>query len=202
MHLLGSLTSLTLLLTTIVPSTVASPVDQSSNDVALRQMEERAGLALTNRQCSNPAQMSLIGDPGINSLTGCGWKMWAACGALAGGVCFLPCLDGGLVPSHPRPTSALIHDMHSFLDPICDGCVTAMGTLGCRSCVEKHELQSALQEFLVDKQDRITQRIQSQYCLVPKAANDIPRVSIQAPAPSTALGSSVPVSSVAPAAVV
>ncbi len=98
MHLLGSFTSLILLLTTIVPSIVATPVEQSSNNAALgQQMEERAALALTNRQCFNPAQMNLLNDPGINvnAVGGCGWKMWAACTAIAGGACFVPCLDGG-----------------------------------------------------------------------------------------------------------
>lgn len=99
MHLLGPLTSLTLLFTTIVPSIVATPVEQSSNDAAL---EPRAGpgspaAIIGNRQCSNPAQINLLNDPGINALAGCGWKMWAACTAIAGGACFLPCLDGGYV---------------------------------------------------------------------------------------------------------
>lgn len=96
MHLLGPITSLTLLLTIIVPSIVATPFDHSSNEAALeKQIEARATLALANRQCSNPAQMNLANDPGIHAISGCGWKLWAACTAIAGGVCFLPCLDGG-----------------------------------------------------------------------------------------------------------
>ncbi len=89
--------------------------------------------------------------------------------------------------------------MHSFVDPICDGCIAALGALGCHTCVQSHELQTSLQEFFVDKQDRITQKLQSEYCVVPKAVGDIPRVSVKVPAPSTAAGASVPVLSAATA---
>jgi len=127
--------------------------------------------------------------------------MWAACTAIAGGVCFLPCLDGGYVLSPPRnglsSSLGLTCDTHRFLDPICDGCLAAMGAFGCHSCIENHELAASTRGFLVDKQDRITQSLQSQYCIVPKAVADIPKASVGMPAPSTAAGASVPAGSVA-----
>lgn len=83
--------------------------------------------------------------------------------------------------------------MHSFIDPACDGCIAALGALGCHSCVTNHELQASLHGFLVEKQDRITQSLQSQYCIVPKPVADIPKVAVAVPAPSTAAGASVPV---------
>lgn len=99
MHLSGPLAGLTLLLTTVV----ASPVEQSPNPA----LEKRytLGGSLGNLfygntgQCTNPSQINLKGDPGIlttqdgvSSLqSSCGWKMWAACAAVAGGFCISAC---------------------------------------------------------------------------------------------------------------
>lgn len=90
MQLFTSFAAFTLL-STVVPGITASPVEQSANTNAL---EERAQRIASNMQCTNPAQINLLNDPGVTDLGNCGWKMWVACLALAGGVCFVPCAEG------------------------------------------------------------------------------------------------------------
>ena len=92
MQILTSFASLTLIISTIAPGIVASPLDQSP---ANPRLDPRAGPVLLQRQCSSPAQINLANDPGNMEVGHCGWKMWLACTSLAAGACIIPCAEGG-----------------------------------------------------------------------------------------------------------
>ena len=95
MQLLARLAESILLLATIVPGIVATPVQESPNHA--NELQTRAALQLSNRQCTVPAQINLVDDPGATKLGSCGWKLWVACSALAVGVCVVPCAEGAYV---------------------------------------------------------------------------------------------------------
>ncbi|KAL6720010.1 hypothetical protein ACLMJK_001931 [Lecanora helva] len=153
MQLLARLAALSILLSSVIPGIIASPLEQSPNEAG--ELQRRASQMMANRQCTSPAQINLVGDPGMNTLGSCGWKMWVACTTLAAGVCLLPCAEGGLA------------------DPACDVCLAAMGGLGCKNCVtnDPHdELWGFLVQEMATVQPRVVNRLQTTYCDTPKKA--------------------------------
>ena len=113
MHGSSTITALALLIAAIIPSiVVASPLEdiaavgyhqQRDVDAAAPAEKRATTYTLSGQTCRNPAQMNLVGDPGINNLGACGWKMWVACTGLAVGACVIPCAEGGYVLPHCIP---------------------------------------------------------------------------------------------------
>ena len=105
----SSVMAFAFLVAALIPSVIiASPLEEiaavgyhQQRDVdATSLIQERAAVIQSGQTCRNPAQINLDGDPGINNLGACGWKMWAACTGLAVGACVIPCAEGGYVVPH------------------------------------------------------------------------------------------------------